>query len=368
MDTHDCHSPAVHITRVIGVLEPGGAQLSCLRLARAQAALGVTTTLVAGDATRQGVALAEAHGLVPAVFAMHDEITVSARQWRPDPAFAEWLRPQLRDGDVVHAHMFGAWWAACRAAPAHLPVIASEHNALSWPLGDYTAAAESAAARLTAFYAHGPDARAFAHRIALGPGRVLEGRSTISAQADPRPGLPTPRITFTGRLRADKGPDLLVEALARMADVPPTYLVGDGPMRSVLRHRIGELGLGRRVQVTGWSQQPARYVAGASVHVVPSREEAWSQSAVTALALGVPVVATAVEGLPTTLADGRGILVPPGDPQALADALGAVLAGDVVPDIGAGRRYARRFDAATIAADYFADYQGALLGEAARLV
>ena len=152
-----------------------------------------------------------------------------------------------------------------------------------------------------------------------------------------------------------------------MPDPPPTYLVGEGPQHAALAHRISELDLGRTVHLTGWSRQPSRYVAGAAVHVVPSREEAWSQSAVTAMALGTPVVATAVEGLPKTLADGRGLLVPPEDPHGLAAALTAVLTGVVGTDLAGGRRYARRFDAATIAADYFADYRSTMLGEA-RLV
>jgi glycosyltransferase involved in cell wall biosynthesis len=90
-----------------------------------------------------------------------------------------------------------------------------------------------------------------------------------------------------------------------MHEPPTTYLVGDGPMSQDIRHLVDKLGLRRVVTLTGWSYEPARYVAGATVHVVPSRHEAWSQSAVTALALGVPVVAHAVEGLPTTLADRR---------------------------------------------------------------
>jgi glycosyltransferase involved in cell wall biosynthesis len=65
---------------------------------------------------------------------------------------------------------------------------------------------------------------------------------------------------------------------------------------------------------------------GASVHVVPSREASWSQSAVVALGLGVSVVGTAVDGLARTLGNGRGVLVPPDHPHALAAALSRVLA------------------------------------------
>jgi glycosyltransferase involved in cell wall biosynthesis len=92
---------------------------------------------------------------------------------------------------------------------------------------------------------------------------------------------------------------------------------------------------------------------------VPSREEAWSQSAVTALALGVPVVASAVDGLPTTLAERRGLLVDP-RPEALAAGIQAVLDGVADIDTAGGRRYAAAFQPAQIASEYFAVYQEVL--------
>ncbi len=354
----------MRISRVIGVLEPGGAQLSLLRLARAQTALGVETRLYAGDATPQGVALARHYGFEPEVLQLHDEIGHSARQWTPDPVFARWLGDRLQSPDLVHAHMFGAWWAATRRLPRHAPVVASEHNALTWPLGDHRHAAADAADRVSRFFVHSPDPRPFVRAFGIDPARVLPGRSAISVHTTPRPGLASPRLTFTGRLREDKGPDLLLHALAGMHDPPVTYVVGDGPMRRQVGRLVTRLGLQRCVKLTGWSHEPARYVAGSTVHLVPSREEAWSQSAVTALALGVPVVATAVDGLPVTLAEGRGHLVSP-DPASLAAGIQAVIDGDVVVDMAGGRRYAAAFQPARIASDYFAVYRDVLATRAA---
>jgi glycosyltransferase involved in cell wall biosynthesis len=349
----------VRINRVIGVLEPGGAQLSLLRLARAQAALGLETRLLAGDATGQGVALARHYGFEPDVLQMHDEIGHSTRQWTPDPVFAHWLGERMDAVDLVHAHMFGAWWAATRSAPRDVPVLASEHNHLSWPLGDYSQMAATAAVRIERFFVHGPDLQAVGRGLGVEPTRVLAGRSAISQHTTPRPGLISPRLTFTGRLREDKGPDLLLRALAAMNAPPVTYLVGDGPMCQQVRHLVDELGLRRIVVQTGWSYEPARYVAGATVHVVPSRAEAWSQSAVTALALGVPVVASAVDGLPTTLSERRGLLVSP-DPQALAGAIQTVLDGKADIDTAGARRYAATFQPSQIASEYFDVYQQVL--------
>ena len=87
------------------------------------------------------------------------------------------------------------------------------------------------------------------------------------------------------------------------------------------------------------------------MHVVPSREESWSQSAVLARGLGVPVVGTPVDGPARTLDQSRGVLVPPDDPRALAGALPRVLGGerpDPVPD----QAYTRQFPPSAAAAVY----------------
>ena len=96
------------------------------------------------------------------------------------------------------------------------------------------------------------------------------------------------------------------------------------------------------MHLPGWSYEPARYIAQATVHVVPSRDESGSQSAVLAPGLGVPVVGTAVDGLAHS---GRGPRRPGparGPPGALAGALSRVLAGER-PDPALGRAYARQF-------------------------
>lgn len=340
---------------MLGVLEPGGAQLSVLRLARAQTALGVITHLVAGDATPQGIALARQYGFEVEALHVHDQLEDSPRQWTPDPEFARWLSAHLAGADLVHAHMFGAWWAASQVIPAGLPLVASEHNSLSWPRGDHSRAAAAASDRVDQFFVHGPSPHTQIRALGVDPARLAPGRSAITVHPTARPGLVSPRLTFTGRLRADKGPDLLLQALALLDDPPLTYLVGDGPMHREVRHLVADLGLRHKVRLTGWSHEPARYVLGATVHVVPSRQEAWSQSAVTALALGVPVVATAVDGLPVTLTDRRGLLVAP-DPASLAAGIQTVLDGKADLDAEAGRRYAAMFQPAPIASYYFDAY------------
>jgi hypothetical protein len=72
------------------------------------------------------------------------------------------------------------------------------------------------------------------------------------------------------------------------------------------------------------------------------------------LGLGVPVVGTAVEGLPETLGEGRGVLVQPEKPEELAHAIDELLRGRGVPDPALGRRYAEQFTNERIA-PYYAD-------------
>lgn len=345
----------IRVVRVLGVLEPGGAQLSALTLSAALRRHGVATTLLAGDATPPGLELAARYGFAVDAFRVGEVVAPRSLQWTPEPLFAEWLGPRLAPADLVHAHMVGAWWAAAQAVPPGVPLVASEHNQMSWPGDDHTEQARAAAHRIDILFCHGPSVHAWAAGLGLG-GRLREGRSAVQGlSARPLAGLPSPRLTFTGRFRGDKAPDVLVEALALLDTPPPAYLVGDGPMHEALARLVRARGLQAVVRFPGWSYEPSRYVAGASVHVVPSREEAWSQSAVVALGLGVPVVGTGVDGLVRTLGDGRGVLVPPENPPALAMALTRILAGEHL-DPGPGRSYARQFTPGAVAAMYFTAY------------
>jgi glycosyltransferase involved in cell wall biosynthesis len=355
----------MRVVRVLGTLEPGGAQLSALRLSVALREHGIATTLLAGDATPAGLEIADRHGLSVDVFRMNEVTPADSLQWTPTPDFVGWLGPRLADACLVHAHMVGAWWASAEVLPAGVPLVASEHNQVSWPALDHTPQAQIAARRVDMFFAHGPAARAWAVGIGLDDGRLREGRSSVDGlSARPLPGLPSPRLTFAGRFRDDKAPDVLIEALALLDAPPPAYLVGDGPQRDELTRLVAARGLAATVRLPGWSFEPARYIAGASVHAVPSREESWSQSAVLAMGLGVPVVGTTVDGLARTLGEGRGILVPPEDPGALARALTRVLAGER-PDPVPGRAYASQFTPSA-AADIYARAYRQLLASPTR--
>ncbi len=340
------------VTRVIAKLEPGGAQLSLLRVARALAARGHRTRLLVGFATDAGVALARAHDVEPELMGAAEDL-----QWRCDEEFVAWLEPRLAGADVAHAHMFGAWWAAAHAIAPGTPLAASEHNDLVWPGEPRWAAAAEVADRVDRFYAHSPGARAGVLRAGMREERVVRGVSPVEGfGAMESPGLPSPRIVFSGRLAFDKGADVLVEAVARMAAPPPALVLGAGVLEPVLRARIAEAGLEDVVRLCGWVTDPAAWVAGASVQACPSRDEAFSQAAVLAMGLDVPVVGTRVDGFPETLAGGRGLIVEPDDAAALAAALEDVLSGRRTTDLVGARAWAQRFATEQVASLYERDY------------
>ena len=341
------------VTRVIAKLDRGGAQLSMLRVARHLASRGIDTRLLAGYATPEGIALAREHGFEPEVYGRAGDL-----QWTPDDGFAAWLEPRLRGADLVHAHMFGGWWAAVRAAAAAQPVIASEHNAFHWPGEDHTRELASALPRVACFFAHGPGAQAKVVDAGLRPDRVMAGISPVVGMgARPGPDLPAGRVVFSGRLDPDKAPDVLMAAVPLLRDRPPVLMLGAGRLEPALREQRARLGLEQQVDLLGWVRDPAPVIAGAAVLAVPSRDESFSQTAVLGMGLGVPVIGTDVDGFPETLGDGRGTIVPPDDPPALAAAVQAVLDGRARVDLAGARRFAQQFELGRVAEVYERTYR-----------
>lgn len=103
-------------------------------------------------------------------------------------------------------------------------------------------------------------------------------------------------------------------------------VAGEGELRLALESRIRELGLAGRVHLMGHVQAPERLIADADVFVMSSRDEGLGTSVLEAMALGIPVASTAAGGLPEMLGQGAGLVVPPGDSGALAEAVARILA------------------------------------------
>jgi len=177
---------------------------------------------------------------------------------------------------------------------------------------------------------------AYLRDVALGWG-VDPGRSSVLPNPAPEPpklpdraalreelGLDGNVLVFAGRLGPQKDVGTLLEALVRVPAVT-LAIAGDGPERAALERRAGELGLDGRVRFLGTVPRDTvlRLFGAADASVLPSAWENFPHTVVEALAVGCPVIATAVGGVPEVVVDGEnGLLVPARDSQALAAAIG----------------------------------------------
>ena len=130
-------------------------------------------------------------------------------------------------------------------------------------------------------------------------------------------------LAFAGRLGPQKAVGVLLDALVHTSGVS-LVIAGDGPERSALERRALELGLDARVRFLGSVPRETvlRLFRAADASVLPSAWENFPHTVVEALAVGCPVIATAVGGVPEVVREGEnGLLVPPGDSAALAAAL-----------------------------------------------
>jgi glycosyltransferase involved in cell wall biosynthesis len=130
-------------------------------------------------------------------------------------------------------------------------------------------------------------------------------------------------------LRVKKGhADLLRAAVTVLQKFPDTHFViaGDGPQTDNLKRLIAELGLTERVHMLGLRRDVMNVLQSLDLFVLPTQQEALGTAFIEAGAMGLPVVATNVDGVPEVVVDGEtGMLVPPRDPAALAVAISGFL-------------------------------------------
>lgn len=174
----------------------------------------------------------------------------------------------------------------------------------------------------------------------ISPNAAAEARLRLDVASE------VPVVGFFGRLIAQKGVAVLLEAFSRLQTTHPSaqlVIVGDGDLRAELERQATSLAIGTKVTFTGWVEDASALMPGCDIVVMPSRWEGFGLVALEAMNAHRPLIASRVSALPEIVVDGEtGRLVHPDDPAELATAIGQLL------DDPAGRRtlgeagYARR--------------------------
>jgi glycosyltransferase involved in cell wall biosynthesis len=206
-------------------------------------------------------------------------------------------------------------------------------------------------------------------RSAVDPAALESGLGRERARADLGGRGDEPMLLCVARLHRRKGVDVLLHALPEVE--ARLWIAGDGPERAALESLAAELGVSERVCFLGTRDDTADLLAACDVFVLPSRLEGLGVATLEAMAASRPVVASDVGGIADAVVAGRtGLLVPPEDAHALADALRRVL-GDAELRLMLGRagpgRVAEGFLASQMVEAYEALYRALLASGNTRL-
>jgi glycosyltransferase involved in cell wall biosynthesis len=247
-----------------------------------------------------------------------------------------WVRERV---DVVVPHLFG--WTAYREAgwSVATTVVASERLIpLVYRRCDFTAISESTRSDL------------LARGVPVEHTRVIYcGIDSETFMPAPAERSATPLIAYVGRLRRYKGVELILQAVARMANrTVEVEIAGTGDDRPRLEALAASLDLGGRARFLGFVSEAEKsaLLRRAWIVSLTSPKEGWGITNLEAAACGTPVVASDSPGLRESVLDGRtGFLVPHGDIAALATAYDRIIADPaLVTRLGtAGRAFAESF-------------------------
>jgi|SRR5579862_4338262 len=134
-----------------------------------------------------------------------------------------------------------------------------------------------------------------------------------------------PILVISARLEPQKGHRILLQAMQSVRRAFPLVrlvCLGEGCLRNELESQVHDLGLEGSVRFLGYQSNVMDWLALACLTVLPSLWEGLPLSAIESLAAGCPMVATAVDGTPEVVINGKtGLTVPPGDPESLASAI-----------------------------------------------
>ena len=315
---------------VVDSLEVGGAERHVVDLAVALSRREYEVTVacsVAGDLYKS---LEEANVTVRSLLDQLVKRRVSA-------AYARALRRLAKDErfDLVHAHVYASAAAAAIATlGTGVPLVITEHTEAVW---------RDRGARLVTRWFCRRASRVIAVSDAvkrrlvkqddIPPGKIVVLPNAVPANPDSGSGTPPlrdelrdrPLVGVLARLQPEKGVATFLKAGAHVAKVVPQasfIVVGDGPLRTELEVLVRRLCMEQNVRFLGFRSDPRALIELLEVLVVPSLTEGAPLVVLEAMAAGVPIVASAVGGIPDQIRhEDEGLLVPPGDPEALGDAV-----------------------------------------------
>jgi len=247
-------------------------------------------------------------------------------------AYLARVRPTVLHTHLVHADVYGQLAGSLSRVPLRL---STKHGFNEFREGRWFGVADRSVSSLA--HVHVAISRGLAQYLAETEGfreedfEIVHYGVASSDGVEPYAGS-EPRLVCVGRLIPIKGHVVLLRALARARlEVPGIVLdvAGRGPLAPALARYARELGIEQAVRFLGFVSPIEAAFEDAAIVVVPSLGEGFGMVALEAMERRRPVIASAVGGLPEIVADGEtGLVVPPADVGALADAIVA-LAGDL---------------------------------------
>lgn len=351
-----------HIVHVLGTLGMGGAQRMVLNLATIPALKIYRHSIVCiiskeGEFSRACVE----HG-VP----VH-ECPLRWPESTPIPSYRvnKWLRDHLYltfpkrmsallkriDADLVHTHVTAKVSLQARTSlqSAGLPWVWTLHGLYSsrgedvsdWPRAVHLVNQSRAA--ITAVSQAALDEVTFEAAISPGKSRVVPNgidQSVFDLALEREPkwraqwNIPPDALVFgsAGRLIEVKRFDVFIEAAAKLISTEDNVhfvLAGEGSLQQALQDHVRRLGLSSRFHLVGYQADMPRFLREIDVMVLTSDSEGLGNVLIEACAMRVPSIATAVGGVPEILQNGAGMLINPGSPAALVEAMKCMLSPDV---------------------------------------
>jgi glycosyltransferase involved in cell wall biosynthesis len=314
----------MHIMQIVSGTAVNGAIVTCLEIARGLLHRGHRISLVC----RPGSWIADQLANGPAEIILSD-----LHRWPLDELRRIAKRARDQHVDVIHTHMSRAnFFGVLLRRLYKIPCVATANNRhiqLHWMFNDYVVAASEATRRFHRRFNLVPSNRIGVihnfiddhvfHQVDVDARNRLRDEFGIDRDALV--------LSIVGDVIARKGLLYLVRALPTIAAAVPTvHVLSIGHIKDAYGEQVvaeaARYGVAERLTLAGARADIAPLLSTSDLFVLPTLEDTLPLAILEAMASGLPVVATTVGGIPECVIDGQtGRLVPPGDPQQLADAL-----------------------------------------------